>query len=250
MQKYFNVFLEFNHNVIDSIIENTIYHKTKGYVCVVDGNVLATAHSDIKYREIINGGLANLCDGSSIAILAGKIHKQKFTTYTGPEVFAKFVNKNYIQYFLGNTEENLEHLKSRFIELGYDITRFKFDPLPFRDVEDFDYIKIAENINEFSPDIIWVSLGAPKQEIFISKLNPFITKGILFAIGAAVNLYLGEKENKRAPIILRKMHLEWLFRVFQEPKRIGKRALNYFVLLPGLIISEIKQSKNNKQIYL
>jgi len=242
MQKYFNVFLEFNHWEIDNIIQNTIKDRKKGYVCVVDGNVLTTAHKDIKYREIINGGLVNLCDGSSIALLAGKIHNQKFTTFTGPEIFATYVKKNYRQYFVGNTEENLERLKSRFIEFGYDITRFKFDPLPFRNVEDFDYASIANHINEFSPEIIWISLGAPKQEIFISKLYPSIERGVLFAIGAAFNLFLGDKENKRAPEILRRMHLEWLYRVIQDPGRVGKRALNYLILLPILIFEEIRKS--------
>lgn len=246
MNKYFNIFLEFDHKIFDSIIENTIKYRTKGYVCVVDGNVLAHSTKSTSYKDIINGAIVNTCDGSSIAMLAGFIHKQKFSTYTGPEIFAKYVKERYKQYFLGNTEENLERLKNRLSELGYDISQFKFESLPFRNVEDFDYNTIAKQINEFSPDIIWVSLGAPKQEIFISKLFPSIKIGVLFAIGAAINLFLEDKTNKRAPKILRKLRLEWLSRVSQEPNRVGKRALNYLTILPRLIFEEIKQSKNSK----
>ena len=133
--------------------------------------------------------------------------------------------------------------------MEYDIEQFKFESLPFRNVEDFDYFTIANKINEFNPDIIWVSLGAPKQEIFISKLYPFINKGVLFAIGAAFNLYLGNKTNRRAPKILRRLHLEWIFRVCQEPKRVGKRAWNYLILLPAMILEEIPKSKINKHKY-
>lgn len=243
MQKYFKIFIEFNHQVYDSIIEKVVKDRNKGYVCVIDGNVLAHSTKNNSYRDIINGAIVNSCDGSSIAMIAGYIHKQKFSTYTGPEIFSKYIKTHYKQYFLGNTIENLELLKTRFIESGYDVKRFKFESLPFKNVDDFDYVSIANDINEFSPDIIWISLGAPKQEIFISKLYPFINKGVLFAIGAAFNLFLGDKQNKRAPIILRQMHLEWFFRVIQEPQRVGKRAFKYLILLPRLIYEEIKRTK-------
>lgn len=245
MNKYFNILLEFNHQVFENTINNAINNNTKGYVCIVDGNVLATATKNITYREIINGAMVNSCDGSSIAFLASKIHKQNLKTNTGPDIFSKYVKDNYKQYFIGNTEENIEILKSRFIELGYDTHNFNFDPLPFKRVEDFEYLAIANKINKFSPDIIWVSLGAPKQELFISKLYPHINKGVLFAIGAALNLFLGDGKNKRAPQLMIRFHLEWLFRVFQEPKRIGKRALNYIFILPELIFKEIIKIKKH-----
>lgn len=245
MQKYFNIFLEFNHKVFESIIENTIKYRTKGYVCVVDGNVLAHSTKSTSYKDIINGAIVNTCDGSSIAMFARFIHKQKFSTYTGPEIFAKYVKERYKQYFLGNTAENLERLKIRFIVLGYDVEQFRFQTLPFQNVEDFDYETIAKNINAFSPDIIWVSLGAPKQEIFISKLYPFIEKGVLFAIGAAFNLFLGNKGNKRVPKIYRRMHLEWFFRVFQEPRKQISRVKFFLKLLPRIVTEELKKKKKS-----
>lgn len=247
MKMYFKIFLEFNHHVFNSIIKNAIKDDMKGYVCVVDGNVLAHATKDAGFRDIINGAIVNSCDGSSIAMLAGIIHKQKFQTYTGPEIFTKYIRENYKQYFLGNTEENLKLLENRFAALGYDTKHFRFEPLPFKNVEDFDYNAIADKINEFSPDIIWVSLGAPKQELFISKLYPSINSGILFAIGAAFNLFLGNQTNKRAPKILRNMHMEWIFRILKEPNRVGKRAINYLILLPGIVLAEMKQLKSTKQ---
>ena len=245
MKQYFNINLEFNTKVVDCTIKKAILDKKKGYVCVIDGNVLATTHVDFKFREIINNGLVNLCDGSSIALLAGKIHKQKFNTYTGPDIFAKYVNENYKQYFLGNTKENLDRIKNRFTELGYDIARYKFESLPYKNVEDFDYITIAKNINSFSPDIIWVSLGAPKQEIFISNLYPFIDRGILFAIGAAFNIYLGDLENKRTSSVFRRIHLEWLFRIFKEPKKQIGRVIFFLKYLPAIVFEELKKKKES-----
>lgn len=243
MNTYFNVKLEFDHEKLYQQIEESIASKQKGYVCVVDGNVLTMAQKNLQYREILNSSTVNTCDGSSIALLASLIHHKHFTALTGPELFSELVCKNFKQYFVGNTTENLLSLKLYFDKLGYSADLFKFKELPFKDVEDFEYQIIANEINAFSPDIIWISLGAPKQEWFIAKLFPYINQGLLFAIGAAFNLFLGEKENKRAPKILRKVHLEWFFRVIQEPKRVGKRALSYLIILPRLIFEEIKQAK-------
>lgn len=241
MKRYFNIFIEFDRQTVDNKINEYILKNNKGYVCVIDGNVLATANKQKPYLKIINRGLINTCDGSSIALFAGLIHKAKFNTYTGPEIFSKYIGENYTQFFLGNTSENLNLLKKKFETLGYRSSNYRFMSLPFKDVNEFEYEAIAREIQLFSPDIIWVSLGAPKQEIFISKLIPHLEKGVVFAIGAAFNLFLGDKKNKRAPKILRKLNLEWLFRVAQEPRRIGRRALSYSLILPRLIIQEYKQ---------
>ena len=119
MMLYFDLFLEFNHDCVDNTILDCIIRKKKGYVCVVDGNVLAYATKDNPYKKIINEGLINICDGSSIALLAGKIYNKKFKTYTGPDLFACYIKKELKQLFLGNTEQNLNLLKTRFEDLKY-----------------------------------------------------------------------------------------------------------------------------------
>ena len=78
---------------------------------------------------------------------------------------------------------------------------------PFLNVEDFDYLKISKLINQNKPDIIWIGLGAPKQEIFMSKLLPHIDSGLMIGVGAAFNFYSGLDEYKRAPYLMKKYHL-------------------------------------------
>ncbi|GHV47978.1 glycosyl transferase [Bacteroidia bacterium] len=246
MQQYFNILLEFDKNLIHKSINKTIDCGQKGYVCVVDGNVLATATKKIEYREIVNNALVNICDGSSIALLAGIIHKEKLLSYTGPDIFFKYIQKSIKQYFLGNTMDNLNELRNKFAALDYDTSLFQFESLPFQGVEQFEYEKIATKINDFKPDIIWVSLGAPKQEVFISKLYLYINQGVLFAIGAAFNLFLDNDRNRRAPLWMRKIHLEWVYRLLKEPNKAWKRVINYVFLLPKLVITEIKNT--NKKI--
>ena len=189
MQKYFNINFEFDTFKIHETVERHISEKKKGYVCVVDGNVVAHSFKNTEFNKILNNSILNLCDGSSIALLAGLIHNKKLAVYTGPEIFSKYLKENYRQCFIGNTPENLAKIKSKMTSLGYNTDLFKFIPLPFQEVEDFDYQSISNEVNNHKPDIIWVSLGAPKQEYFISKLSPLIEQGILFAIGAAFNFF-------------------------------------------------------------
>ena len=247
MQKYFNIFLEFSRTNFNATVEKTITEKGKGYICVVDGNVLSNSVKHLSYREIINNALVNSCDGSSIALLAGKIHKQKFGTYTGPEIFKKFIKKECRQLFLGNTEEVLNNMQTQFIKEGINCKLMHFSTLPFLKVDEFNYPEIGRMINKFSPQIIWVSLGAPKQEIFIKNLLPHIQSGVVFAIGAAFNLYLSNFKNSKIKNWLQKAHLGWVFRVLKEPGRVGKRAWDYAILIPRMVIEE-KKNLNHETV--
>lgn len=241
MKEYFGVLFEFDRGKVNHIIERSVEANLKGYVCVVDGNVLATSARISEYRNILNGALVNTCDGSSIAKLAGSIHKEKLETYKGPELFNHFVREKYKQLFLGNTTEVLAKMRHKLIKNGADIGLMQFNPLPFRNVDEFDYKDIAHTINEFSPQIVWISLGAPRQEIFMSRLFPFLNNCVVFTVGAAFNFYINDKENRRAPKWIRDLNLEWLFRIFRQPRKAGKRAMKYLIALPGLILKETRK---------
>ncbi|MBX2976371.1 MAG: WecB/TagA/CpsF family glycosyltransferase [Ignavibacteriaceae bacterium] len=241
MQKYFNIKFEFDRTTFKKAVVDSIIEKKKGYICVVDGNVLAQTLKNKQYNSIINNSIVNACDGSSISLLAGLIHNKQLQTYTGPEIFQDFSNLGFSQIFLGNTSMVLEKLKLKLSQNKIDFSENDFYSLPFNDVNDFDYQRIASDINKKKSQIIWVSLGAPKQEIFMSNLLPFLKRGVLFGIGAAINSYIADGTIKRAPLWLRELHLEWVFRVLKEPNRIGKRAFRYMLLIPKLVINELRQ---------
>ncbi|MGB3608041.1 MAG: WecB/TagA/CpsF family glycosyltransferase [Psychroserpens sp.] len=236
---YFNVKLEFDRDKVDQIIHDTIVNDGKGYVCSVEGNVLAVANSNPEFNAVVNGALVNICDGNSIAMLASRIHKRKLTTYIGADLFLKYIKMaKYKSFFLGNTPEVLQGLKSNLSQYDPHITDMKFETLPFKNVEDFDYPQIAEMINENNPDIIWVSLGAPKQEFFMSKLQPYLNRGVMFGFGAIFNFNSGVN-NQRAPKMFLKLKLEWVYRLYKEPKKQFQKFKMYTKVLPSLVRNEI-----------
>lgn len=231
MVKAFGVFFEFNPEEYDKKIQSLIATKEKGYSCVIDANVLAMAHEDADYRAIINGATINTCDGSSIASMASQIHNRKYMVYNGPEVFEKYIELGYRQVVLGNTAERFASMIEKIKERGVKNEIFHVQ-VPFKVVEDFDYPAIAEEINVLNPDIVWISLGAPKQEKFMVRLMPYLNQGVLFGIGAAVNFYIGQIKNSQMNV--RGLRFIWFSRLLKEPKKQFSRCWRYFKLLPTL----------------
>lgn len=248
MQKYFNVNLEFDSSKVDNIIHDAIEHGERGYVCSVESNNLTVANKNEKFGEVVNNALVNICDGSVLALILGKIHGQNFKSYVGADLFLNYVHRKcYKQYFLGNTRDVLDGLRNNLKNIDSKIESMSFVELPFRKVEDFDYKAIATHINEIDPDIIWVSLGAPKQEFFMANLLPHINRGVMFGFGAIFNFNSGTNQVKRAPSWMRQLKLEWLYRACEEPKKNIPRYWNFIKIMPSLIINERRKVRAEKR---
>jgi len=246
MSTFFNVKLEFDREVVNQTIQSTIETGGKGYVCAIESNNLAIANKNTDFNNVVNGALINICDGSNVAWVLSKIYKKNFRSFTGSDLFMHYVNMGcYKQYFLGNTREILEALRENLSKIDSKISEMAFDELPFRAVDEFDYKSIAQTINNDKPDIVWVSLGAPKQEEFMSLLLPHLNRGVLFGVGAAFNFKANIGRVKRAPEWMRKLRLEWLYRAFNEPGKNIPRYWGFIKILPKLMRLELKKRATN-----
>ncbi len=233
----FNIRIEFDHDVFRKTIEDCAKKKSKGYVCVVDANVLTMAHDNMDYRNIVKSSYVNTCDGSSLATMANRIYGTNFRAFNGPDVFAEYVEREDIkQLLLGNTEETFNKITEKLAAKGKDSSHLVYMSLPFATIDEFDYESIAHAINEIRPEFIWVSLGAPKQENFMVKILPYMNQGLLFGIGAAFNFYVGDTYQPHFHI--GSFRFIWLDRIFREPKKQLKRMFNALIKLPIIYIEE------------
>lgn len=241
----FNIKIEFNHNAFRKRIEDCAKNKEKGYVCVVDANVLTMTHDNLDYREIVKNSYVNTCDGSSLATMANRIYGTNFRAFNGPDVFAEYVERGDIkQLLLGNTEEKFNQIKAKLAAEGKDYCHLVYMPLPFATIDEFDYKGIAKAINDVKPDFIWVSLGAPKQENFMVRILPYLDSGLLFGIGAAFNFYVGDIAQPK--IHLGSFRFIWLDRIFREPKKQIKRLSQVLLKYPVIYREEKKKAKAKK----
>lgn len=227
---FFRIPLTFTVKSVDSNIENAVKNLNKGYVCVVDINVLASTYYDENYFKIIKGATFNTCDGSFIAFLLNIKYGKKYYSYNGPEIFKKFIVKNnFKQLLIGPSERDFELLKKSMNRNNHLSNLF----VPFVTVDKFNYDEISSKINKIKPDLIWVMLGAPKQEEFIQRLIPKLDKGLLFGTGAALNFYFNRIKNRKFSIL--GLRFIWLERIFLEPKKQINRILKFIKVLPKII---------------
>jgi N-acetylglucosaminyldiphosphoundecaprenol N-acetyl-beta-D-mannosaminyltransferase len=96
---------------------------------------------------------------------------------------------------------------------------------PFRELSAAEDDAFAENINRARPDVVWVGLGVPRQELWMQRMRARIEAPVLVGVGAAFDFHAGLVN--QAPGWMQDSGLEWLFRLGQEPGRLWRRYLRY-----------------------
>ena len=106
----------------------------------------------------------------------------------------------------------------------------------------YDKQNLEQKLRQTAPELVLVCLGSPKQELLIMELQPSSPKSLFIGLGGSLDVYSGAV--KRAPAAVRRMHLEWLWRMIKEPRRLRKLPhLVDFVLLANIE----KRSKRQKR---
>lgn len=247
MQTYFNIRYEFNKESVQNSIARQVQTGGADYICVADGVILNTANRKPEYLKVVNGGMFSICDSSYVPLYLKWIYGMHYDQYCGSQIFMDIVRmRKYRMIFMGTSQAILNGLKANLMKVNPDVEKMQFIELPYRKVEEFDYKSIAQTIEKDGADIIWVALGAPKQEIFMSMLKPHLKHGVMIAIGAAFKFYSGI-DVKRAPAWMVKHHLEFVHRIFKEPKKQLKRCWGIVSSLPGLLWSEWRRKHKLKQ---
>lgn len=243
MNTYFNINYEFDKHAV----HETIDAAQKGYICVADGVVLNTANRDPEFLRVVNGSLFSICDSSWVPVYLKSIYGIQYEQYCGSEIFRDIVSaRKHRMMFLGTNQETLDGLKRELMKMNPDVEGMQFVELPFRDVEDFDYQEIAKMVNEDGAKVIWVALGAPKQEMFMNRLLPYLEHGVMIGVGAAFKFFSG-KDEKRCPAWMQKAHLEFVYRILQDPKKQLKRCYWIVRTLPGLYFGEVKRKREGER---
>ena len=241
MKTYFNLNYEFDIPTIHRRIEEKLSTEGSAYITVADGVVLNNANRNPDYLKAVNESMFCICDSSYVPLYIKWIYGIRYLHYCGAQIFKDIVNsRRYNMCFLGANEQVLEALKNNLIQKDPRIKDMLFYELPFKSVNEFDYDGIAKMIEAAKADIIWVALGAPKQDFFMNHLQKYLHHGVMLGVGAVFKFYSGLEE-KRAPKWMLDHHLEFVYRIFSEPKKQLKRCAWIVATLPGLLWNEWKK---------
>ena len=238
MEKFFNIRYEFDKELVWKRIDNQITSGIPGYICVADGVVVDHVQRSLDYRKTVDGGMFAICDSGWIPLYLKWIYGIHRSQYCGPMIFKDLVQQGkYRMIFLGTNQQTLDALRQELTKLNPSVINMTFQALPFLPVEKFDYPSIARMIEADEADIIWIALGAPKQDYFMMRLKPFLKHGVMIGVGAAFNFYSGCGEH-RAPSWITRIHMEFVYRIFQSPKKQLARCWGILNTLPVMLWRE------------
>lgn len=196
------------------------------YLCFSNVHTTVMAHDDLGYRGILNGSAYTFPDGKPIAEYQKSHGFVKAERVAGPDfmdaVFRATMDGRIGHYFYGSTPETIEKLERELRRKYPGIRIAGMVSPPFRPETEEEDAETIRRINASGAALIWIGLGAPKQEKWMAahkgKLN-----GVMLGVGAGFNFYAGTV--KRAPLWIQKIGLEWLYRLFQDPRRLANRYL-------------------------
>ncbi len=245
METYFQIRYEFDRDAVHRCIAETLEQGRSGYICVADGNVLTHVHRNEEYRSVVDGALFSICDSGWVPVYLRWLYGIKLQQYCGARIFQDIVTRGgYRMAFLGTDEATLVDLCRTCSAWNPAVADMLFVALPYCAVEEFDYPAIAAELNAAEVDIIWVALGAPKQDYFMRALTSHLPRGVALGVGAVFNFYSGRI--CRAPQWIIALKLEFLYRVFREPRKQLARCWQILTTLPAAFRREMK-SRAEKQ---
>ena len=158
----------------------------------------------------------------------GKIagHKHIDRVY-GPDlmerVCAASPERGWRHFFYGGADGVSQKLKARLENRFPGLQVVGAYTPPFRALNDDEQSELTRRVREAKPDIFWVGLSTPKQEKFMAEFLPRLDVTLMVGVGAAFDFHSGRV--KQAPRWIQRSGLEWLFRLYQEPRRLWKRYL-------------------------
>lgn len=192
---------------------------------VVNVAKLVYAQKNKELKDIINSCPLINVDGAGVILGAKFLGIDIPERVAGIDLMDKLIEysaeKGYRPYFFGAKEE----IVKRVVEIYQE----KYPQLQIAGYRNGYYTEaeeeqLVENIKNSNADILFVAMGSPKKEIFLSNYSKTMAVPFMMGVGGSFDVVAGKV--KRAPMWMQKLNSEWLYRLIQEPKRMWKR---YFV---------------------
>jgi N-acetylglucosaminyldiphosphoundecaprenol N-acetyl-beta-D-mannosaminyltransferase len=206
------------------LIAQAITTRTKTRFVFSTVHTLTECQRQPRLMDAVNGSVV-APDGMPLVWLARRRTRRDVRRVYGPDMLLATceagIDAGYRRFFYGSTDATLEALADR-LRTRYPglIVAGAYAP-PFRALSSEEDAEIVRLINAAAPDIVWIGLGMPKQELWAAGHQDHLTAPVLMAVGAAFDFHAGTV--RQAPRWMQRSGLEWLFRLVQEPRRLWRR---------------------------
>jgi N-acetylglucosaminyldiphosphoundecaprenol N-acetyl-beta-D-mannosaminyltransferase len=197
-----------------------------GYISTPNVDHLVRAKRDPAFRALVMGARLRVPDGMGLIYgsrLAGRPFRGSVTGRLLPEAIARTAADDPIPMaLLGGRDEAPRTAAARLEALGGQVVAAVSPRMGFAVGSDEDAAAVAD-LRAAGPRIVFVGLGAPKQEAWMARHAHDLPHAVLLGIGQAIDVLGGHVPP--APAWMTRVGLEWAFRMLRDPRRIGRRVL-------------------------
>ncbi|MCA1569014.1 MAG: WecB/TagA/CpsF family glycosyltransferase [Chloroflexi bacterium] len=211
-------------------MDATIAHRETGYICVAATHTVMVCDEDPELREAVLNSSLTLPDGQPLVwamnALGGDLDERVY----GPELMARYCERaagtGIRMYLYGGRNQGALVQLALNLRQRYPGVKIVggYSP-PFRDLSEEEEDAIVTEMNGSKADVIWIGVGAPKQEKWMAAMRERLDAPVLVGVGAAFDFHAGLVP--QAPEWMQSAGLEWLFRMAQEPRRLAPRYVRY-----------------------
>ncbi len=227
-ENYFGIDISvLDYKMLKTAIINDIAKNKKSTIIAINPEKIMKSRNDEMLKELLNSSTYKIPDGIGI-IYASKLKKgnikKRVTGIDCMDMLCQLSDeKEYKIFMYGSKKEIVEKAKNK---LEYKYPNIKI--VGYIDGYENDNNLIINTINKLKPNILFVALGSPKQEIWINENKAKLDVNIFQGVGGSFDVISGSIN--RAPKWMQNIGLEWLYRLIKEPSRIG-RQLQLFKFL-------------------
>ena len=214
--------------VIQKITDHVLSGGAPSYIVTPNAAHIVELQKDKLFRKVYHEAFLSVPDGVSLLWAARILGQHLKMRVNGTDLLEKLCEnsiKNRFRFFFLGGRPGAAKKAQKILQLrnkNLNIVGTYCPPYGFENVSS-ELIKINYRIKEAAPEILFVGLGAPKQELWIYR--NYIKLNIPVSIGIGVSFELISGMVPRAPVFMQKNGLEWLFRLLVEPKRLWKRYI-------------------------
>ena len=226
-------------------ISRWIEGREKHYVCLAPIHAILDVYQDDVLRGIYNSSSLTVPDGMGVVWVLKAMGYRGVGRVYGPDLMLKLIDhgqqRGTRHFFYGGASGVAEDLKRALAVRHVHAEIVGTYAPPYRSLTTSEEDEVLARINDVHPDIVWVGLGSPKQDSWMSAYRERLDAPVLIGVGAAFDFLSGRKP--QAPRWIQRSGFEWLFRLATEPKRLWPRYRQYplfvwFVLLQLLGLKE------------
>jgi len=208
-------------------------------VCICNVHSVVTASRDAAFSRVVNEADMATPDGAPVAWMLRRLGHVGQQRINGPDLMWRYCERaaqsNEGIFLYGGTLKTLDLLQRKLHE-NFPTLRIvgAYSP-PFRSLSEDEDAAVVKAINESGAGVVWVSLGCPKQELWMAAHRGRIN-AVMVGVGAAFDYHAGTIQ--RAPLWMQHCGLEWLYRLISEPRRLWQR---YLVTNSLFLIGAVRQ---------